>query len=242
MRLTVYGNNATCPEADGACSSFLVQAGTKRILLDMGCGSLAKLQCGADLASLDLIVISHLHFDHFGDLFCAKYQLESRMAYGETLRPIPLLAPALPGWAQKELCPGGVFEPHAVTDGFDFSLGEVQLTFVQNVHLVESYGVRLSSGGRTLAYSGDTGACPQLLRLAAKADALLCEASFPARLHAEEGHHLSGAAAGALAARAGARQLLLTHFHTPQAQEVLREARAAFPAARLTRIGAQYEV
>ena len=41
MRMTVYGNNATCPEADGACSCFLIEADGGRILLDMGNGSLA---------------------------------------------------------------------------------------------------------------------------------------------------------------------------------------------------------
>ena len=81
MRMTVYGNNATCPEADGACSCFLIEAEGRRILLDMGNGSLAKLQKDVDLAALDLIAISHLHFDHFGDLFCAKYQLESRRGH-----------------------------------------------------------------------------------------------------------------------------------------------------------------
>lgn len=79
------GNNATCPEADGACSCFLIEAEGRRILLDMGNGSLAKLQKDVDLAALDLIAISHLHFDHFGDLFCAKYQLESRRACGEAI-------------------------------------------------------------------------------------------------------------------------------------------------------------
>ena len=28
MRMTVYGNNATCPEADGACSCFLIEFST----------------------------------------------------------------------------------------------------------------------------------------------------------------------------------------------------------------------
>ena len=44
MKLTVFGNNATCPEADGACSCYLLQTKGKRILLDMGNGSAAKLQ------------------------------------------------------------------------------------------------------------------------------------------------------------------------------------------------------
>ena len=76
MELTVFGNNATCPEADGACACYLVEAAGKKILLDMGNGSLTKLRKKIDLAELDLIVISHLHFDHFGDLFCAKYHLK----------------------------------------------------------------------------------------------------------------------------------------------------------------------
>ena len=66
----------------------------------MGNGSLAKLQKDVDLAALDLIAISHLHFDHFGDLFCAKYQLESRRACGEAIPRIPLLTPRLAAWAR----------------------------------------------------------------------------------------------------------------------------------------------
>ena len=217
MRMTVYGNNATCPEADGACSCFLIEADGGRILLDMGNGSLAKLQKDVDLAALDLIVISHLHFDHFGDLFCAKYQLESRRACGEAIPRIPLLTPRLPAWARAELC-------------------------TNDVHLVESYGVRLEAEGRTLAYSGDAGACPQLARVAAGADLFLCEATLTEGTCAEEGHHLRAATAGRLAAENGAKRLLLTHYHTPQAQTVLREARAYFERAELTAIGKTWEV
>ena len=94
MKLTVFGNNATCPEADGACSCYLLQTKGKRILLDMGNGSAAKLQKHLPLTQLDAIIISHLHFDHFGDLFCAKYALETKRAYGENLKPIPLPPPS----------------------------------------------------------------------------------------------------------------------------------------------------
>lgn len=242
MRMTVYGNNATCPEADGACSCFLVEAGGKRISLDMGNGSLAKLQKDIDLASLDMIVISHLHFDHFGDLFCAKYQLESRRAYGEAIPKIPLLAPRLPAWAQAELCTNEVFEPHVIEDGLRFCLGDVALEFTGTVHLIESYGVRLSAEGKTLAYSGDAGACPQLARIAAGADLFLCEATLTDGMHAEEGHHLRAATAGRIAAENGVGRLLLTHCHAAQAQTALREARACFARTELTAIGETCEV
>ena len=93
MYLTVFGNNASFPRAYGACACYLVEACGKKVLLDMGSGSLSQLQRTEDLAALDMIVVSHLHFDHMGDLFCAKYQLETRRAWGETVPKIPLLAP-----------------------------------------------------------------------------------------------------------------------------------------------------
>lgn len=101
MKLTVFGNNSTCPEADGACSCYLLQTKGKRILLDMGNGSAAKLQKHLPLTQLDAIIISHLHFDHFGDLFCAKYALETKRAYGENLKPIPLFIPRLAAMGKR---------------------------------------------------------------------------------------------------------------------------------------------
>ncbi|MEI3014382.1 MAG: MBL fold metallo-hydrolase [Ruthenibacterium lactatiformans] len=174
MRMTVYGNNATCPEADGACSCFLIEADGGRILLDMGNGSLAKLQKDVDLAALDLIVISHLHFDHFGDLFCAKYQLESRRACGEAIPRIPLLTPRLPAWARAEPCTNDVFEPHVIEDGLRFRMGDAALEFIGTVHLVESYGVRLEAEGRTLAYSRAMRARVRSLRASPQARTCFC--------------------------------------------------------------------
>lgn len=242
MKLTVFGNNATCPEAGGACSCFLVEAAGKRILLDMGNASLTQLQKAIDLKELDLIVLSHLHFDHFGDLFCAKYQLETRAAEGEAIPPIPLLAPALPAWAAAELLPGGVFQPHTVTNGFALAYGGVRLEFTRVVHLVESYAVRLMTEGKTLVYSGDSGLCPALQQAAEQADAFLCEATFPAARHGEEGHHLSATSAARIAAQAGAGSLLLTHYHTPEAPALLAEAQKLFPNTKITRIGDVYEL
>ena len=100
----------------------------------------------------------------------------------------------------------------------------------------------MKAEGRTLAYSGDAGACPQLARVAAGADLFLCEATLTQGPCAEEGHHLRAATAGRLAAENGAKRLLLTHYHTPQAQTVLREARACFERTELTAIGKTWEV
>jgi ribonuclease BN (tRNA processing enzyme) len=93
--------------------------------------------------------------------------------------------------------------------------------------------MRLEHGGRTLVYSGDTGACDALVELAAGADVLLCESTWPHVGPNGEippaGVHLSGREAGEHAAAAGVGRLLLTHiavWNDPAA--VLAEAKAAF--------------
>ena len=82
-------------------------------------------------------------------------------------------------------------------------------------HPCEAYAVRVEHGGRSLAYSGDTGPCAGLVEAARGADVLLCEATWP---HVTEwwdepptGIHLSGRQAGEHAAAAGVGRLLITH-------------------------------
>ena len=76
-RLTVtpvgVGTAYSAPGVDQAC--FLVEVAGKRILLDLGAGSLNRLQQQIDPVDLDLILISHLHPDHCIDLFSLQVYL-----------------------------------------------------------------------------------------------------------------------------------------------------------------------
>ena len=79
--------------------------------------------------------------------------------------------------------------------------------------------------GVTVVYSGDTMPCEALAQAAADADLLICEATYALEEQAEQATaygHMTFAQAGALAARAGARRLWLTHYSAmiadPQAE------------------------
>jgi ribonuclease Z len=68
--------------------------------------------------------------------------------------------------------------------------------------------------GKKVAFVMDTRPCPGALALAKDVDLLVCESTFLAS-EAEEAvayGHMTAADAGELAARAGARRLVLTHF------------------------------
>lgn len=246
IRLTVLGSCGTYPAAGRACSGYLVEAAagdrTARVWVDAGSGTLANLLRSTTLADLDAIWVSHLHIDHTSDLLAANYAIR----YGSRrIPPVPVYGP--PGWAEhvrrflRLHSPdpafeqaGDVltqaFEPHELHDGQRLKLGPLELTAVATVHSVETYAVRVAADDQVLAYSADSGPCEALGQLAAGADLFVCEAAWPERLSgARPAIHLTPRLAGAWAARAGARRLLLTHLR-PEADldDALAHARTAF--------------
>ena len=98
--------------------------------------------------------------------------------------------------------------------------------------------------GRVVAYCTDTTYCRSAVELARGADLLIHEATFA---QADEGlairsTHSTAAMAARVASEAGARRLLITHFspryfpgNQTEPEDLLREARAVFPATEMAR-------
>ena len=68
MKLTVVGCSGSIPGPDSPASCYLIEHDGFRVVVDMGHGSLGALQRHVVLDSIDAIVLSHLHADHFIDL------------------------------------------------------------------------------------------------------------------------------------------------------------------------------
>jgi ribonuclease BN (tRNA processing enzyme) len=93
-----------------------------------------------------------------------------------------------------------------------FGIGPFLITTERMNHPVETFGFRVEYDGWRLAYSADTGESDALVRLAADADLLLCEASFLDGQDTRPDLHLTARQAAAHAARAGVGKLVLTHL------------------------------
>jgi ribonuclease BN (tRNA processing enzyme) len=114
----------------------------------------------------------------------------------------------------------GLAEPPGMTEAFDFAtlepgtrqIGPFQVTTAHMNHPVETFGYRLEHGGRSIAYSADTGESAALIGLARGADLLLCEASLLDGPDLPVNLHLTARQAAQHAARAGVGQLVLTHL------------------------------
>src|SRR5437667_1747956 len=86
MRLTVLGKSPSWQDADGACSGYLIEEEGTAVLLDCGNGVFSKLRRFRDYTTVDAVVISHLHADHFLDLVPFSYAL----TYAPRQQPMPV--------------------------------------------------------------------------------------------------------------------------------------------------------
>ncbi|MER7754462.1 MBL fold metallo-hydrolase [Kitasatospora sp. NPDC097643] len=244
-RLTVLGTCGAWPEAGRAASGFLLEYDGFRVVLDLGYATLPRLLEHCPGGRVDAVVITHEHPDH-----CADLSALCRVRYFAPERGarVPLY------------CPPGVLgrvqamEPtEDLRDVFDVHplhplpaahpVGPLRLDALALPHHVPHAGVRLSAPGLVLAYSGDAGPDPALAELAADADLFIAGATLQGTGAGDgcgsgsgsgsgSGDHqlMSAAEAGAWAARAGARHLLLTHFWPGDDRtRSVAEARGAFP-------------
>jgi ribonuclease BN (tRNA processing enzyme) len=246
VKLTVVGCSGSGPGPKSAASSYLVEHDGFRLLLDLGNGAFGALLGLADPDTIDAVFLSHLHADHCLDV--APFVVWHRYSGRSSGRRIPLLAPA-GAETRLELAYDGdgasltdVFDFAVVTPG-SFTIGPFAVETVRTAHPVECHAVRLTAGGRSLVYTGDTGPSERVIDLARGADVLLAEAAHPPGPGLPPGLHLTGRDAGEHAAAAGVGRLLLTHV-PPWVDEIgqLFAASAVFSETELVRSGATYEI
>ncbi|RJQ76435.1 MBL fold metallo-hydrolase [Pseudonocardiaceae bacterium YIM PH 21723] len=257
MHLTILGCSGSVPGPNAAASGYLLEAENFLLVMDLGNGTLASLQQHCDPFEIGALLFSHLHPDHCSDFSALAVwrRYQSDPPYNPTEQPLPvygpheaparfaaMYAPSESERLRTDLTDVFAFRP---LDQGTFTVGPFQITAVPVNHLgLEAYGFRVTDGDRTLAYTGDTGPCPELLELADGVDVFLSEATWP---HSDESPgdvHLSALQAGAVAADAGARRLFLTHLaplHDPD--EAIREAESVFTGPlELVEQGKTYEI
>lgn len=206
LTVTVLGCCGSYPGPGGACSGYLVRGEATTVWLDAGSGTMANLQRHVGLGDVDAVVLSHEHPDHWTDL--EGYRVAC--AYLLERAGVPVYAPAGLD-ARLSTAPGPTFEWHVVGDADAVQIGGLHLGFSRTDHPPETLAVRVDAGGRSLAYSADTGPRWSLEALGPGVDLALCEATYLADREDVPGH-LSAGQAGAMARQAGARRLLLTHI------------------------------
>jgi len=204
-------------------SGYLLEAGSRRILLDCGASTLASLKRHrVDTASVDLVLLTHFHGDHVVGLPFLYHEYQH-----VTLRRSPLLVAGPSGVRRRVeaiyrvLYPGALdsflryrVDYRALAAGRSFrppGMKGVQVVPFRVRHQAGhlNLGYRVLISGRRIVYTGDTAWFDGLVRFARGADLLLCECTHRQR---ESAKHLSLPDLLANRDRLRARRILLTHL------------------------------
>lgn len=229
LTVTVLGSSGTYAGVDGACTGFLVRSAGATVMMDAGPGTLANLQRHVAPKELDAVVLSHCHPDHWLELpvlrNALKYVLECEgldvFATAETLE----MAVEVTGGKLEP-----TFRPHVIGDLAEFSVEDQQWRCSRTDHPVETMGLRVDAGGRSLGYTADTGPAWSLAELG-PVDLGLSEATFLHDSPERNPVHLSAHQAGAMARASGVGHLVITHvLPTGSPGESVVEAADAYGA------------
>jgi ribonuclease BN (tRNA processing enzyme) len=221
VKVTVVGCSPAWPNPGGAQSGYLVQGNTGQVLLDCGPGVLSRLrQRNGDWPDVDAVVLTHWHLDHWGDL--VPWVWGAMAGPGRDRGRVTLWLPpdgkdqlrdfgSRLGWEEMW---DSAFAPQEYEEGVPFEAADgLEVLALRLPHYtLTTYGLRVTDGRKSVAYSGDSGPSGRLAELARDVDLFICEATLArGELDGRPRGHLAADEAVAAFEASGARRLLLTH-------------------------------
>ncbi|MEW9667787.1 MBL fold metallo-hydrolase [Ammoniphilus sp. 3BR4] len=230
MKLTCIGTWGAYPEAGEATTSFLLEEGDFRILVDCGSGVLSQLQRVIAIEKLDAVVLSHYHHDHVADIGCLQFALLIQTILGKRSQSLPIYAHAegdnslFSTLTHNNYTKGvRVFAQHPLP------IGPWQVDFCPTLHPAYCLAMKFSHQGRSLVYTADTSWSDELVSFSKGAEILICEASLYNEQKGKVAGHMTAGEAGQLAMQAGVKRLILTHLpHYGDHPLLVQEAQEVF--------------
>ena len=222
MELTVLGKYGPFPKEGGATSSYLLRVNGKNILLDLGAGAFSHLLSHAKPEDIDVIILSHFHLDHSSDMGVLVYYYQVLKANGFNKKPL-VFCPEGGGPLFEMIENSPFFEVSIVRGGEISMLDDIDFEFFPMRHPVECVGVKISCGGKTFAYTGDTNVCDSLEDLFDGSDLVLADGAFLWKDWAELKPHLSVKHIVDLTKKYGNKSII-SHINPKYTEEELQEA------------------
>jgi ribonuclease BN (tRNA processing enzyme) len=218
VKLVMLGTGTLVPSASQASAGVAILHDGAVYLFDLGRGVLGRMvQAGLDPLGLRRLHLTHLHPDHCCDLVPLLFALSYAPRPPRT-DPLTVVAPVgladLLGHLQaawRWLKPPFPLEIREIGAGA-WEDGLAVLRAEPLAHgPTPNLWYRVEIGGRSVAYTGDTGPTEALLSLARRVDILVAECSLPDTV--ESTTHMSPSRLGPVAEAVGCGTLVVTHLY-----------------------------
>jgi ribonuclease BN (tRNA processing enzyme) len=220
MKLYILG----CGDAFGSGgrnqSGYLLEASDRLFLLDCGPTSLLTMKkLGFDSDRLDVILLSHLHGDHFAGLpfFFMEYLYEKHLE-----KPLHVAGPVgteakthglfslmySTGTGTRDFPPSCF---HVLEPGRTTIIEGIEIHPFRVPHQVNevSLGLKVSYGGKEILFSGDSAWTDAFLEHAQGVDLFLCECTYYDR---QSSNHMSYQQLREQLPKLGCHRIILTHM------------------------------
>jgi ribonuclease BN (tRNA processing enzyme) len=238
VRVQFLGTGGPLASGGRLQTCILIESAQGRYLLDCGMTALVSMaRFDVDPGTIDAVLITHLHGDHYGGLPLVILEAGINAREGSTrpprTRPLLVAGPAeteervrqaldLFGWPnlfstmkQDGLLQFVTLEPERET----IVHGLTVATFPVVHYTPEATALRVTVDGRIIAFSGDTGWTDTLMEVAAGADLFICQTYT---IDVEQWGMINYRTLCARRDQLGCRRLVLTHVG-PQLQHRLAE-------------------
>ena len=150
MKIKVIGKYGRYAPFNAAANCYLIQSDSgKNIVLDLGSGGLSGLQKYIDIKDIDIVIITHLHFDHASDLGVLAYSLGYL-----GLNKLKVYMPETPE-ILKECFATNQFDIAYINDKLRFNVDNIDFNFAKSPHPVETYSVIMTENNKKLVYTSD---------------------------------------------------------------------------------------
>lgn len=244
MDITTIGIWGGYPNKNEATSSFLIEQDGFRCLIDCGSGVLAAVQNYTELRDLDAVIITHYHPDHIADIGVLQHAAMVGMQLKEWNTPLPIYGHNRDVAGFESLSYKGVTEGRELDVSEPVQIGPWEVSFCETVHPVYCLALKFTSNGTSAVFTSDTAWKEELVDFAAEADFIAAESNLYEKYIGIIQGHMSGRQAGELAARAGVKQMVLTHLpQYGELGEILQAAKTAFTGpVEFAEIGKTYRI
>ncbi len=221
VTVTLLGTGDAFASFGRSQSGYLIDAPGGRILMEAGPGLLQALKSnGVSTDSFDLLLISHLHGDHFAGL---PFLILDYMWETPRKKLLTIAGPAK--LEQRTWLLTRAMFPHFELDkikrklkfvvlepGSSTRLGKFKVSAIRSPHTKPeiSLSLRIDGGGKSIVFSGDSGWNDELVDLSAGADLFLCECTYYESAHLK--FHLNYPLLAANRDKFKVRRMVLTHL------------------------------
>lgn len=221
VTVTLLGTGDAFASFGRSQSGYLIDAPGGRILMEAGPGLLQALKSnGVSTDSFDLLLISHLHGDHFAGL---PFLILDYMWETPRKKVLTIAGPAK--LEQRTWLLTRAMFPHFELDkikrklkfvvlepGSSTRLGKFKVSAIRSPHTKPeiSLSIRIDGGGKSIVFSGDSGWNDELVELSAGADLFLCECTYYESAHLK--FHLNYPLLAANRDKFKVRRMVLTHL------------------------------